>query len=269
MILRLKVIFWYLSNFIFILFNIIKDFIKRIKTKAYKKFDKFGLHIFLGSFGSGKTCAITTIAYSLSCKYKDMTILTNYNLFNFPKHTKILPLNTYEDIINAPHNTLILIDEIGTLFNSRDFSAGKSLPKILFQHICQCRHVNKMILATAQDWMDIDVQLRRKVSTVNLSIAHLKYPYSRAFTIWTYDAKQYDLAYINPMYPIKAIDSFAYLQTDKIRSMYDTKEMIDTLLHSDYLDDDKIAANQSISSPRINDVRSKNFRKTLKNMRNR
>ena len=73
-------------------------------------------------------------------KYPQLHILTNINIKNFPDYTEIIPLNTAQDILNAPKNTLVLIDEIGTIFNSRDFSGGKcAVPKPLFQHLCQCR----------------------------------------------------------------------------------------------------------------------------------
>lgn len=34
------------------------------------------------------------------------------------------------------------------------------------------------------------------------------------------------------------IDCMVYLQSDRIRQMYDTSEMVQTILHSDYFDTD-------------------------------
>ena len=94
---------------------------------------------------------MTIIAYKLCKKYPQLHVLTNLKLKNFPEHTKIIELKTADDILNAPDNTLVLIDEIGTLFNSRDFTSGKnSVPKPVFQHLCQCRKRHMMILATVQ-----------------------------------------------------------------------------------------------------------------------
>lgn len=103
-------------------------------------FNGWGIHLFVGKFGAGKTSLMVAEAYELCRKYPQLHILTNINIKNFPDYTEILPLNTAQDILNAPKNTLVLIDEIGTIFNSRDFSGGKcAVPKPLFQHLCQCR----------------------------------------------------------------------------------------------------------------------------------
>ena len=130
-------------------------------------FPGWGIHLYTGKFGQGKTSLMTIIAYRLCKKYPQLHVVTNVKLLNFPKHTKILPLKTAEDILNAPVNSIILIDEIGTLFNSRDFSTGKnSFPKPVFQHLCQCRKRHLMILATVQRFNLLDKQIRDITATV-------------------------------------------------------------------------------------------------------
>lgn len=81
-----------------------------------KLFQGWGIHLFTGKFGQGKTSLMVVEAYKLAQLYPQLHIITNIKLSNFPDHTKILPLNTAEDILNAPPNSLVLIDEIGTLF---------------------------------------------------------------------------------------------------------------------------------------------------------
>ena len=101
------------------------DWFIYIYYHLYLSFYGWGIHLYTGKFGQGKTSLMTIKAYELCEKYPQLHVLTNLKLTNFPEHTKILPLKTCEDILNAPKNTLVLIDEIGTLFNSRDFSSGK------------------------------------------------------------------------------------------------------------------------------------------------
>lgn len=106
------------------------DLMNYIYFRLYKHFYGWGIHLFTGKFGQGKTSLMVIKAYNLCCKYPQLHVVTNLNLINFPDHTEILPLKTANDILNAPNNSLILIDEIGTLFNSRDFSTDKnSVPK--------------------------------------------------------------------------------------------------------------------------------------------
>jgi hypothetical protein len=222
----------------------IRDFIEYIKTRGWETFEGWGLHVYVGKFGAGKTCSMVQRAYGLASRYKSLTIVTNLQLFGFPEYTKILPLNAPDDILNAPDNTLVLIDEIGTIFNSRDFASKDSIPKILFQHLCQCRHRHMMILATSQRWNFLDKQLRDITATVNVTRSHFGHPFTRIATVWTYDAVEYDLSFTNPMYPVKPLCALVYLQTNKVRSHYDTKEMVSTLLKKSYISDSEILANR-------------------------
>ncbi len=235
----------YLRRLPHLLFLLAKDFAKYLIEKRWQWFEGWGLHLYVGPFGAGKTCSMVQRAYALARQYKSLTIVTNLKLQSFPKHTKILPLTTPRDILNAPENTLVLIDEIGTIFNSRDFAASKeSVPKILFQHLCQQRKRHMMILATTQRWNFLDKQLRDITDTVRVTRSHFGHPFTRICTVWKYDAVDYDRAFTNPMMPPRALAADVYVQTDACRRRYDTTELIDTLLKADYIPDDEILRNR-------------------------
>lgn len=234
-------------HFIFI---VLKDFVSYVINRDYKRFNGWGLHIYLGMFGQGKTCSMVYDAYNIACRYEGLTIITNLRLQNFPKHCTILPLRSARDILNAPDNTLVLIDEIGTIFNSRDFAKSKeSVPKLLFQHICQCRHRHLMIFGTVQRWGFLDKQLRDITADVTVCRASFRHPFSRLVTNTVYDAYEYDLFCGNPMRQIIALSADCYIQTDKIRSLYDTKEMVDTLLTMEYVSDKEVLENRGEAPP--------------------
>lgn len=227
------------------LFLVGRDYIRYMINRDYKRFNGWGLHIYLGMFGQGKTCSMVYDAYNIACKYEGLTIVTNLRLQNFPEHCTILPLRSAQDILNAPDNTLVLIDEIGTIFNSRDFAKSKeSVPKLLFQHICQCRHRHLMIFGTVQRWGFLDKQLRDITADVTVCKTSFRHPFSRLVTNTVYDAYEYDLFCNNPMREIMALSADCYIQTDKIRALYDTKEMVNTLLTMDYISDKEILENR-------------------------
>lgn len=162
---------------LFLYYQIYDKIIYRYFRKK-KLFPGWGIHLFTGKFGQGKTSLMTIKAYKLCKKYPQLHVLTNIKLLNFPEHTKILPLNTAQDILNAPTDTLVLIDEIGTLFNSRDFSTGKnSVPKPVFQHLCQVRKRHMMIYATVQRFNLLDKQIRDITATVTECSASFKHPF--------------------------------------------------------------------------------------------
>lgn len=227
------------------LIYIFYDLMIYVYYKLYKLFYGWGIHLYTGKFGQGKTSLMTIKAYELCKKYPQLHVVTNLNLVNFPEHTKILPLRTAEDILNAPKNSLILIDEIGTLFNSRDFTSGKnSVPKPVFQHLCQCRKRHMMILATVQRFNLLDKQIRDITATVTTCSASAKHPFSRMLTGLVYDIDEYEAYVSNNMYKPRVLDTIVKIQTDQYRHLYDTTELIQGLLKMKYLSDEEILRNQ-------------------------
>ena len=226
--------------------------------------------MYTGKFGQGKTSLMTIRAYELCEKYPQLTVVTNLKLINFPEHTRILPLKTAEDILNAPKNSLILIDEIGTLFNSRDFSSGKnSVPKSVFQHLCQCRKRRLMILATVQRYNLLDKQIRDITATVTTCSASAKHPFSRMLTGLVHDVDEYDAYVNNPMYTPRVMETIVKIQTDKYRHLYDTTELIQGLLKLEYLSDEEILRNQGVTGLFADGSKEgqKNYRKSMRRRR--
>ena len=264
-ILFFKIIFQ-LPKFFYLL---VIDLYHWIKDKGWLVFNGWGLHVYTGKFGAGKTCSMVRDAYLLAKRYPQLHIVTNLQLTNFPKHTEILPLKSPQDILNAPNNTLVLIDEIGTIFNSRDFAASKeSVPKILFQHLCQVRKRHLEIFATSQRWNFVDKQLRDITATVRVSSVHFGHPFSRLGIVHEYDAYEYDLAFSNPLVPLNALDGYCYCQTDAVRNLYDTAELVQNMLKMEYVSDKEILENRGELNASMYEI-TKDGKKSFKKTKNR
>ena len=232
--------------------------------KKYKLFPGWGIHLYTGKFGQGKTSLMTIKAYKLCKKYPQLHVVTNINLTNFPAHTKILPLKTAHDILNAPDNSLILIDEIGTLFNSRDFASGKnSVPKPVFQHLCQCRKKHLMIMATVQRFNLLDKQIRDITATVTTCSVSFQHPFSRLLIARTYDIDEYEAYATNKMYTPVCDYTTVIIQKDLYRHLYDTSQLIQGLLEMEYLSDEEILRNQGVIDVQLSDG-SKESKKALR-----
>lgn len=255
---------------VFMFWHTIDKFHSR-KEKWHLRFEGWGLHIFCGSFGSGKTSTAVYKAYRICKQYPQVMLLTNIKVSNFPSHTKIEYLTNVNQILNAPNNTLVLIDEIGTIFNSRDFISGKgkAVPKILFQHLCQCRHRRMMIFGTCQRWNFLDKALRDITATVYSCRTQYRHPFSRLNYAYVYDAQEYDMAVNNPMIPLIPIGSFVFIQSDRVRNMYDTMEMVDGMLQADYLSDNEIMANRAGICTNIFATEAKDLKQVTKNISDR
>lgn len=246
------------------------DFMSYVYYRLYKHFYGWGIHLYTGKFGQGKTSLMVIDAYKKCVKYPQLHVVTNLKITNFPEHTKILPLNTAEDILNAPTNSLILIDEIGTLFNSRDFTSGKnSVPKPVFQVLCQCRKKHMQILATVQRFNLLDKQIRDITATVTSCSASFKHPFSRMLTGLTYDIDEYEAYMINPTYVPRVMSTIVEIQTERYRQLYDTTELIQGMLKMEYLSDDEILRNQSQPSifADFSKEGKKNYKKAVRRRR--
>lgn len=256
--------------FPFFLCYIQYDLMNYIYFRLYKHFYGWGIHLFTGKFGQGKTSLMVIKAYNLCCKYPQLHVVTNLNLINFPDHTEILPLKTANDILNAPNNSLILIDEIGTLFNSRDFSTGKnSVPKPVFQLLCQCRKKHLQILATVQRFNLLDKQIRDVSATVTSCSTSFTHPFSRMITGLEYDIDEYEAYQLNKMYVPRVQKTTVVVQTERYRQLYDTTELIQGLLKMDYLSDEEILRNQGVIDSVIDGSKEtqKAFKKSMRRRR--
>ena len=242
-ILFFKKIFFFPSS----LYYYIYDKLIFLYFRKFKLFPGWGIHLFCGEFGQGKTSTAVVKAYKLAKKYPQLTILTNISLTNFPKHTSILKLNSPEDILYAPTNTLVLIDEIGTIFNCRDYSSSKvSVPKPVYQHICQCRKRKIMIYGTLPRFVNLDKQLRDIAATVTECSASLHYPFSRIISSVTYSIKEYEAFVNNRLYRPLPSSTYVFIQSDFYRRLYNTDELVDDLLHKDYISNSEILQNQGV-----------------------
>lgn len=226
------------------------DFILWLKKRGWTIFEGWGIHIYIGAFGQGKTCSMVRDAYNICCRYPGMNVITNLELKGFPEGTKISELKGARSIIEAPDNTIVVLDELGTIWNSRDFAEGKTkdgkgggISKSTFQNIAQCRHRHVMILGTAQHWKFMDILLRRITDEVIVCSSSFAHPFSRMITNRVFDAKEYELFAENPMLPLLPVDVDCFVQTDKLRGLYDTRQMVDTILTDDYIPDNEIISN--------------------------
>lgn len=243
------------------------DFLFYIFCRQNKVFTGWGIHLYTGKFGKGKTSQAVIDTFNLCQKYPQITVLTNIKLQNFPEHTKILELKTVDDILNSPSNTICLIDEIGTLFNSRDFVGGKkSVPKSLFQHLCQCRKRKLVIFGTVQRFNLLDKQIRDVSADVIACNSYPQYPFTRVMTEVVFDIDEYEMYMLNPMY-VPRIDRIKLtVQKEQYRQLYDTSELVQGLLEQKYISDSEILANRGDSFTEFTDG-TKKSRKALRNRR--
>lgn len=90
------------------MFWIIKDLIRYIKNHLWKEFSGWGLHIYVGKFGSGKTCSMVRDAYNLACKYKGLHIVTNLRACLVSRRAQIAQRIFRQTTANFRRNTVCI-----------------------------------------------------------------------------------------------------------------------------------------------------------------
>lgn len=232
------------------------DLYRYIKNKEWTQFKGFGLHIYVGLFGKGKTISMVEKALAIAKAYPQVTILTNIKLFNFPEHTNIIPLTNFQQIIDSPGDTLILLDEISSILNSRRWDK-EGVPPALLSQLLQIRKQRKMILATAQRFMHVDKLIRDITFSVReCDTMAGRWTFTKTFDAWEYERSNE----MKPAYPY-AFDCF--IQSDALRESYDTYELIDSMKKEEFLSDAEVISKQGVSGDVFVSVDSKKPKKKL------
>ena len=87
-----------------------------VKYKKWQEFNLFGIDMFIGMFGHGKTLSMTHRARMIYTKYGDnIRFISNYRLNNIP-YIELINFNQLVDLGEEEDNkyigTVVLIDEI-------------------------------------------------------------------------------------------------------------------------------------------------------------
>lgn len=228
--------------------NASKDLILWIKYKRWNELTRFGcMDIYIADerqpFGSGKTLNMVANAWEIYNKYNDVEV------FNFDKMEWVkqyvhiysnvalrglpyVPLvNTYQLVNIATgessfkddnvHIYLFLFDELGRLFNNRDWKSN--LNSDLLGALLQQRKNHLIIKGTVQDFSLFDATMR-KICT-NVYSCTKKW---RVLSLRSYYAKDLERANFNTsMVATRA--QFCRFATDVLYNSYDTNEIVGQL----------------------------------------
>ena len=127
-----------------------------------------------------------------------------------------------------------------------------------------------MIYGTVQRWGFLEKQLREITNDVTVCSAFTFHPFSRMITNWVYDAEEYNLFYQSPIRPLVPLSGEVWIQSDFFRNLYDTQEMVNTLLTMEYISDEDIERNRQFEALGLPAPMDKKGEKKLRNnLRNR
>lgn len=219
------------------------DLFKKIRKKKQKDdipFDVYGVHIFCGRVGCGKTISMVRRARQLKRKFPKLRILANFETDVADGY-----INNWKDIIESENiddqgvnqGVLFLFDEIHLTFNSQNW---RDAPDNLLEYISLQRHLHKCIFGASQVWSRVNKIIKEQTDYV---IECKSYLGSRLIK---------NVCYTNENYQINGTQKDSghrkrpkeykecFTATDELRSHYDTDEIISGLSISSVSESEKL-----------------------------
>lgn len=202
------------------LFRTTKDIAKATKEN---KFNDYGMTIYTGRQGSGKTVSMVERLEQIRKEYPDVKILTNFG-YEY-EHEKLDDWQKLIDIRND-NGIVFCIDEIQNefdVYNTRNFNLE------ILKVITQQRKQGIKILATSQIFSRVSKPLREQTfEVVECNTMLGRWTFQKCF-----DAVDYN-NYIDNPHPEKMFDvprkwRKNFVQSDVIRNLYNSYAVIESM----------------------------------------
>lgn len=202
-----------------ILKRLLVQFPNRLAKDIYNRepyeFNEYGLHLFCGEQGSGKTTAVVELIQRWKQRYPKMKVMTNMDMKGEDK--KLIHWRDILEYNNDIYGTVVVIDEIQTWFSSNE---SRDFPPEMITEISQQRKQRKAIVGTAQVFSRVAKPIREQTAYIYLPMTILG-----CLTIVRKTKKEY---WDDEKQRFKRYCGFYFfVHTDEIRNAFDTFKKIE------------------------------------------
>lgn len=196
-------------------------------------FDYFGFTIFVGRQGSGKTISMVHYLDMVHQRFPDALIVTN---FAYANATHVMSSwKDFFEIRNEERGVVFAIDEIHGEYSAKEW---KDFPEALLSQISQQCKQRVKIIASAQVYNRVVKQIREQA----FSVMVCKTFCGRLTWYREYDAAEYDTSG-DSAYSVKKrckpLRTYYFVQSNRLRSSYDTFEVIERLKGREFIPRDQ------------------------------
>lgn len=200
------------------------------KKSGVREFKEYGLKVYTGRQGSGKTVSLVSRANELRDLYPKALIYSNF-AYKYADG-QLTSLNDLLTIRNGDDGVVFLIDEIQNEFSS---ASSKDFPEDLLRTVTMQRKQSIVILATSQVFTRVAKPLREQCFEVIECRTFL----GRWTRLKCYDADDYNLMIdnVDPKKRFKVHKKWrmSFIQSDSLRSCYDTYEVVKRLSRNGFV----------------------------------
>lgn len=189
-------------------------------------FNMYGVYLYNGLGGNGKTISMVRKARELKESYPKLLIMANF-------HTEVADrmFESWEDILNTENidengvnqGVLILFDEMHLTLNSQSW---QDAPDELLEYISLQRHLHKCIFGSAQEWKRVTKIVREQV---NFIVDCKSIMFGRLIVNKTYTKENFMINGEQKSAGMRKRpreSKECFVGTDELRSLYDTDEIV-------------------------------------------
>lgn len=198
------------------------DIARAKKNRHVFKF--YGLKMFTGRQGSGKTIGMVYYLEMIRKKFPRVMICTNFD-YKY-QHRPLEALTDILEIKNGTDGVVFAIDELQNEFSS---AVSKDFPETLLSQITQQRKQRVCILASSQVFTRVAKPLREQC----YEVIDCRTFAGRWTRLRCYDGDDYNdiIDCNNPRQKFKTPKKWklSFIQTDKLRGLYDTYAVVQRL----------------------------------------
>lgn len=226
----LKVLFW--------------DFPKRLAADFFNRnpdcFDTYGVHVFCGEQGSGKSIALVHFIKMIKERNPMCRISSNISI-DFQDGT----ITDWKNILqhnNGEFGQVIVLDEIQNWFSSNE---SKDFPPEMLTEITQQRKQRKIVVGTSQVFTRISKPIREQITLLYkpMTIAGC------LTVVRVYKVRLKDDGTVDKM---RFMRWYCFVHDDELRNAYDTYEKVSRIsLNGFQPRSEQISGNPVSSSPRV------------------
>ena len=255
-----KIVRCALFNIHYVYFYTVKDLYYYFKERKWKCFAEYGIDMYVGMFGHGKTLSMVHKARQLYALYGDsIDFIANFELKGIP-YTPLINFNQLvdlgEELPPGKQGTVILIDEISSVLSHRNYA---SFPLELIGLLCQQRKRHVYIMCTAQRFFMVD-KIWRSITTNVYDCSKIW----RFQHVSVYDAWDYENAMNSQM--LQRLGHNWWFVRDIDYVSYDTSQMIGKQQASDFISNEESIVRKGLDSV-VNELAIKKPNKRIKKVR--
>lgn len=192
------------------------------------EFDTFGVHIFCGEQGAGKSIAMVHFLKQIQERNPACKLASNISL-SFQDST----INDWTDILNTNNGKLgqiIVLDEIQNWFSSNE---SRNFPPQMLTEITQQRKQRKIVVGTAQVFNRIAKPIREQITMIYKPMT-----ICGCFTVVrVYRPKASSTN--GDLEKLRLLKVYCFVQDDEIRNSFDTYEKVKRISVVGFQDRDK------------------------------